>query len=382
MSGRNVLIGILVIALLVGGYVALGGAVPGATQATPTPGQSFNDMDNLVVASGTLLPVRRSNLSFRMAGLASAVPVKASDLVKEGDVLARLDTAELDAAVVQAKAGLAAAQAAVAELKAGPGKEDIAVAQAAVDSAKAQLARTKVGPTAEDLAIAKANLIRAEANLREAQFAYDGVRGMDIIGMLPESRALNFATQEYAVAKASYDLAARGPLAEDVRIAEAAVATAQAGLDRAKAPARPETVAAAQARADQAQAAVLQAQAALAGATLRAPFGGTVAEVNLNPGEAVGPGQAVITLGDVANLRLETNDLSETSVARVKVGQPVAVTFEALPGKSFKGTVLTIAPISSQRQGGTNYTVVVQVESLDPALRWGMTGNLEINTAK
>ena len=382
MTGRNVILGIVMLAVLAGGYVAMGGEVPGAAKGTPTPDLSYSQMDNLVVASGTLLPARRSNLSFRMAGLASAVAVKAGDLVKEGDVLARLDSAELDAAVAQAKAGLVAAQAAVAELKAGPSKEDIAVAQAAVDSAKAQLARAKVGPTSEELAIAKANLIRAESNLREAQFAYDGVRGMDIIGMLPESRALNLATQEYAVAKASHDLAARGPLAEDVRIAEAAVAAAQAGLDRAKAPARPESVATAQARADQAQAAVLQAQAALAGVTLKAPFAGTVAEVNLNPGEAVGPGQAVIILGDVANLRLETNDLSETSVARVKVGQPVAVTFEALPGKSFKGTVFSIAPISSQRQGGTNYTVVVQMESLDPSLRWGMTGNLEINTAK
>jgi HlyD family secretion protein len=317
-----------------------------------------------------------------MAGLASAVTVKAGDLVKEGDVLARLDSMELEAAVAQARAGLAAAQAAVAELKAGASKEDVAVAQAAVDSAKAQLARVKAGPTAEELAIARANLTRAESDLREAQAAYDGVRGMDIIGMLPESRALHLATQEYAVARANYDLVARGARAEDVRIAETAVAAAQAGLDRAKAAARPEAVAAAQARADQAQAAVQQSQATLAGATLTAPFAGTVAEVNLNPGEAVAPGQAVIILGDVAKLQLETNDLSETSVARVKVGQPVAVTFEALPGKPFKGTVVRIAPISSQRQGGTNYTVVVQMEGLDPALRWGMTGNIEINTAK
>lgn len=382
MTGRNVILGIVALVVLAGAYVALGGTLPGATGATPTPGLSYGDVENLVVASGTLLPVQRSNLSFRMAGMAKSVTAKAGDVVKEGDVLARLDTAELDAAVAQAKAGVATAQAALAELRAGPGREDIAVAQAAVDSAKAQLAKVQAGPTAEDLAIAKANLIRAEADLSQAQFAYDGVRGMDIVSMLPESRALHLATQEYAVAKANHDLVARGARAEDIRIAEAAVSAAQASLDRAKAAARPEAVSAAQARVDQAQAAVLQAQAALAGATLAAPFGGTVAEVNLNPGEAVAPGQVVIILGDVSSLRLETNDLSETNVARVKVGQAVAVTFEALPGKQFKGSVTRIAPISSQRQGGTNYTVIVQVEGLDPALRWGMTGNIEIDTAK
>ena len=92
------------------------------------------------------------------------------------------------------------------------------------------------------------------------------------------------------------------------------------------------------------------------------------------------PGVTVITLGDVSGLRLETDDLSESSIARVTVGQLVRVTFEALPGKTFQGKVTQIAPISTPKQGGTNYTVTVEFEKLDPALRWGMTGHIEINT--
>jgi HlyD family secretion protein len=142
-----------------------------------------------------------------------------------------------------------------------------------------------------------------------------------------------------------------------------------------KAGARPEEIAAAQARLD-------QAQAALSAASLVAPFAGTVAAVNVKEGEMVAPGVPVVTLGDLSNLRLETDDLSETNIARIKLGQSVAVTYEALPGKAFNGKITFIAPISSQKQGGTNYTTYIEFDQLDPTLRWGMTGHIEINAKR
>jgi multidrug efflux pump subunit AcrA (membrane-fusion protein) len=105
---------------------------------------------------------------------------------------------------------------------------------------------------------------------------------------------------------------------------------AQANLDRVKAGARPEEIAAAQARLD-------QAQAGLAAATLVAPFAGTVAAVNVKEGEMVAPEVPVVTLGDLSHLRLETDDLSETNIARINLGMPVSVTFEALPDKTAHG---------------------------------------------
>lgn len=380
MTKRTLTIGVAAVIVLGTLYLAMGGTIPGTVSTTPTPTAAFDSLEHLVVASGTLLPERRANLAFRMAGQVVALPVKAGDVVKHGDLLARLDAGELEAAVAQAKAGLAAAQATLADLRAGASREDIAVAQAAVDTAKAELARVSAGATAEEIAMAQAGLVRAEADLRDAQAAYDGVKGMSIIGMLPESRALHLATQEYAMAKARYDLVVKGATPQQVAVAEAAVAAAQAGLDRAKAPARPEAVAAAQAVVDQAQAALHQATAGLTAASLTAPFAGTVASVGVNLGETVAPGVAVITVGDLSAMRLETDDLSETSIGKVKAGQSVDVTFEALPGKMFKGKVTRIAPIATQKQGGTNYTVTIEVEGLDPSLRWGMTGHIEIDT--
>lgn len=379
MNRRNLVIGLVILAILVGGYYALSSGLSGGSQATPTPTTSLDDLDNIISASGTLLPVKRANLSFKIPGQVVQVAVKVGDNVKAGDVLIRLDTAELEAALAQAKAVAAMAQANLAQLQAGASKEDLAIAQANLETARAQLAKVRAGATAEEIAIAKATLERAEAALRDAQAAYDRVKGDEYVGLMPQSQALHLATMDYQIAQARYNQVVKGATAEDIRIAEAAVAAAQAALDRVKAGARPEEIAAAQARLEQAQAGVQQAQAALSAATLVAPFAGTVAAVNVNVGEAVAPGVPVLILGDLTHLRLETDDLSETNIARVKVGQSVTVNFEALPGQDFQGKVTQIAPIASQKQGGTNYMVTIEIANLDPELRWGMTGHVEIN---
>jgi HlyD family secretion protein len=83
----------------------------------------------------------------------------------------------------------------------------------------------------------------------------------------------------------------------------------------------------------------------------------------------------------MSNLHIETTDLSEVDVARVSLGQPVHVTFDALKGKTLIGRVTRIAPMSSATQGGVNYTVLVELDQLDPALRWGMTAFTDIQVS-
>ena len=365
MERRNISIGIFLFVVLGLAYVGLSNSGTLGNKPTPTPAVVLPDFENLVTASGTLLPVTRANLSFKVAGQAARVPAKPGDMVKAGDVLVVLDSSDLQASV-------AVAQAQLAQLKGGATKEEIAVAQAGVDNAIAQLAKVRASASAEEITIAKAGIDRATAALKDAQSQYDRVKDDPFVGMLPQSAALQSASQDYTVAQARYVQVTKGASVEDIKVAESAVAVAQSNLDRVKAGARPEEIAAAQARLD-------QAQAGLSAATLTAPFAGTIAAVNVKEGEMVSPGVSVITLGDLSTLRLETDDLSETNIARIKVGQPVAVTFEALPGKNFIGRVTYIAPISAQKSGGTNYTTYIELQSLDPALRWGMTGHIEIH---
>lgn len=369
MNPRNTIIGIGIIVILGLAYWTVGGgSAVLSPKATPTPNLALLDLENIVSASGTLVPVKRAQVAFQ--GLAPArvsrVLVQPGDVVKPGDPLITLHAAEEEAAVN-------AARAALAQLKAGATKEELAVAQANLDAAKAQLAKVRAGATPEELAIALAHLERAAAVLRDAQSQYDRIKDDPQRGMYPQSQTLHLATQEYRIAEARYRQLLKGALPEDVRVAEANVAIAQANLDRVKATARPEEIAAAQAKLD-------QATGALARLTLTAPFSGTIAAVHIKEGETITPGVAVITLGDLSHLRLETDDLSETNIARIQLGHSANVSFDALPGKIFKGKVTYIAPMASAKQGGTNYTLYIEFESLDPALRWGMTGHIEINT--
>ena len=366
MNARNLIIGIIVIAIIGGAFLATGGSELIAPKPTPTPITALNELDYIVTASGTLLPAKRANLGFANYGRVVRVAVKQGDQVKPGDVLARLDTTELEAAIVAARANLAV-------VRAGATKEEIAVAQATLANAQAQLAKARAPASPEEIAIARAALERAAFNLRDAQSQYDRVKNDPQVGMYPQSAALHLATQEYRTAEARYQQVAKGATAEDIRISETAVTVAQANLNRVQAGARAEEIAAAQARVD-------QSIAALNAATLVAPFAGTIVAVNVREGETVMPGVAIVTLGDLSALRLETDDLSETNIARVIENQNVDVTFEALPGKKFQCKVITIAPIASAKQGGTNYTVTIEIANLDRALRWGMTGYIEINT--
>ncbi len=365
MNIRNIGIALVVLVILAGGFIALGGGENFAPKPTPTPETALNEYDNLITASGTLVPAKRANLSFKMAGQVVQIPPKQGDVVKQGDALMRLDDAEL-------RAGVAVAQAQLDQLLAGATREQIAAAQAALEVAQAQLAKVRAGATAEDIAIAKATLDRAQAGLQDAQAAYDKIKDDPAAGMYPQAAAYQAAVQQLSIAQAGYQKVLKGATPEDIRIAEANVSAAQAEVKRVQAGARAEEIAAGQAR-------LSQAKAALVAATLVAPFDGTIAAINIKEGEMATPGVPVVTLGDLTGLRLETDDLSETNVGRVKIGQAVNVTFEALPSQTFVGKVTQIAPISSQKQGGTNYTVTIEFERLDPALRWGMTGHIEID---
>ena len=110
---------------------------------------------------------------------------------------------------------------------------------------------------------------------------------------------------------------------------------------------------------------------------LAAIYNGTVTEVNISEGEWVVPGQPILQIADLVHLRVETTDLNEIDTAQVVPGSKVTVTFDALVNEVIKGTVLSIAPKASSGSG-VNYTVIIELEELPKALRWGMTAFVDI----
>ena len=135
-----------------------------------------------------------------------------------------------------------------------------------------------------------------------------------------------------------------------------------------------------EARLAQAKVSVSQVEQQLREATVVAPFAGTVGMVSVRVGEIIAPGQQLITIGDLDTMRVETTDLDEIDIVQVSLGQEVAVTFDAFQDNVFAGTVVRVSPMAEPGTGGVNYTVVIELEDLDPALRWGMTAFVDIET--
>ena len=122
-----------------------------------------------------------------------------------------------------------------------------------------------------------------------------------------------------------------------------------------------------------------ETQSALEDATLVATFDGTVAQLDVDAGDTVAAGQPVVVLATLDRLQAVTKDLTELDVVRVKAGQAVAVSVDALPEDEFAGVVSEIALQPGDYRGDVVYAVTVDLtDAGDSPLRWGMTALVEI----
>jgi multidrug efflux pump subunit AcrA (membrane-fusion protein) len=197
------------------------------------------------------------------------------------------------------------------------------------------------------------------------------------------------AVREIAVHEGEEVQAGQTLMVLDAPELQASVAAAEAALRSAQAEAKywiyprnepPERRQVANAQLRLAEAALEAEKAALAGATARAPFDGTVVAVNATPGQFVQPGDLVIVLGDLTDLQLETTDLGEDNIARVKIGQTASVRFEAFQ-QEFRGEVVAIAPMGETSHGDILYKVTIDLDDPPAGLLWGMSADVEIQPA-
>lgn len=133
------------------------------------------------------------------------------------------------------------------------------------------------------------------------------------------------------------------------------------------------------AKADQAQAVLESAQANLAQTILIAPHDGTVTSIDVKPGELVQVDQSILTLARLDALQIETTDLSEHDIVRVKIGQNVNIYIEALD-VTVTGKVLRISPMAEMVGGDVVYPVTIQLIKQPAGLLWGMTAEVRIQT--
>lgn len=128
----------------------------------------------------------------------------------------------------------------------------------------------------------------------------------------------------------------------------------------------------------QAQAALEIAQATFAQTALAAPFDGTVAELNVAPGEFIQQGQVIITLAALDQWQIETTDLSERDITKVRVGDTANVFVDAL-NQNLTGKVIAISPVADAVGGDVVFKVTIELDRQINGLLWGMTAEVTIN---
>jgi RND family efflux transporter MFP subunit len=279
-------------------------------------------------ATGSLAGDEQTDVAPQTSGKVVAVGVDIGSYVRRGQMLVRLDDAELKLRVAQASAQVEQAKAAVrqAEEKIGlrPG-------QAFDPNRVAEVAAAKV-----TLDLAQKNLQRAEKLIESGD-----------------------------VSRSFYDeqRARRDQLKEQYEVALAQARQNYAGVDVART------------NVANAQAQLGLAQKNLQYAVIPAPIDGYVTERTADLGEYVSPQQKVATLVRTNPLRIRI-DIPEQAIPEVKVGQSVSITTSAWPDKNFEGRVARIAPnVTAQSR---TFTVEAQIENNGNALKPGQFATVRI----
>ncbi|HEX9077224.1 MAG TPA: efflux RND transporter periplasmic adaptor subunit [Anaerolineae bacterium] len=372
----------IVLALLVlGGVAAIVIAFSGPTTVAPLPPSRSAALPAAAVAAtsvravGTFASANQAALAFQMAGRVKTINVKEGDAVHAGDMLVSLDTTMLDLQVAQAQAALDTAQARLDQLK-NPAPSDLAAAQGQVASAQAGLAQLKT-PTRNDLLIAKADLDMAQAALNQAQAAYDRAGGASnpYIAMLPQSLALQQASDVFLKAQAVYN-ARTNPSDAQLKQAQALVDQAQAQLNRLANPS-PNDVKTAQAGVAQAQAALDLAKQNVGNARIVAPFDGTVVWLGPHLGESAAPNAPMVTLADLSRMQVQIG-VDENTLAQLKPGQTATITADALPGQTFTGHISKIGLLATTTAGIISLPVTIDVDATNTPSAPGLSATVEI----
>lgn len=340
--GRWAAAGIVLLAAGFGGYRLIN-PVPRVAVVTVSrvyPSQTFTALN----ASGYVVAQRKAAVASKGTGRLVWLGVEEGSVVKEGQVIARLESADLDAVTEQTRAALAAAR---ANLETSRAQRDAAAA--ARDNARAQREGARSG-----LEQGQAEVDDAAANLERERALFAGGMTAKVALDAAETRRRKAEAARAAAGHAlegarNAALAAEGSLAA----AESAVISAGHAVGSAEA--------------------VLHGARINAGYTeIRAPFDGVVLTKSADIGDMITPvgaaanaRAAVVTIADLASLLVEA-DVSETSLPKVRVGQPCEVQLDSIPDARFPAVVHMIVPTADRAKG--TVLVKVRLAALDPRI--------------
>ncbi len=217
--------------------------------------------------------------------------------------------------------------------------QSVVSAQSDLTTAQSNLKAAAAGPSTVTVSVNEAAVLVAQAALKDAQTNLNDVQN---------------------------------PTATTIAVAKATLSDAQDTLAKLTNPDPTDVV--------NAQAKVAAAQDAVDAYTLKAPVDGEVLAVNFQPGDMASTSGAAVTLGNRDHIRVEVA-VDESDVGKIKVGNPVTITMDALTDVALPATVTWVNPTGTTTSGLVKYTVQVDSTKTDPQVLLGMSATAQIVTS-
>ena len=317
-----------------------------------------------ITASGKVVPVQSVNISPKNPGVLSQLYVEQGDRIQKGQILARMDSASIEAQRSQYRANLAQIQAQLAEARAGSRPQEIAQAKARLAQAQAQLAAARAGNRPQEIAqsqsqvdAAQAKAIYTSEQVKRYQYLYkQGAENKQLLDQaISEDKTAKASLEEI---KKRLSLLQSGTRTEEIDQRQAAVASAEAQLKGV--------------------------QVQLEDTIIRAPLSGIVTQKYAEPGAFVTPTTSASTSASATSSSIVAvarglevlAQVPEADIGRIKQGQQVEIVADAYPDQVFKGHVRLIAPEAVVEQGVTSFQVRVALDTGTDKLRSGLNVDL------
>jgi HlyD family secretion protein len=313
---------------------------------------------NSIQVSGNL-ELTLVDISFKTAGRMIELNVREGDTVKKGEVIARLDAAQLEQQKMRDVAAIASAQSAYDQLRTtiefqqATIDSDISTRHAEVAQAQAHLDELNAGSRTEEVQQADSSVNEARAQVDLARADWDRAQTLykdqDISTSQYDQARTKFSAANAVLAQAQQRaaLVKEGPRKEEIAGARAQLARAQAAVGTAEANRielrrKQEELVARRAEIDRARAQVGITEAQLNDTIITSPIDGVVLVKSAEPGEVIAAGTTIVRIGEVDHPWLRAY-VGETDLGRLKLGAPVKLTTDSYPGKTYHGTVSFIA---------------------------------------
>lgn len=346
---------------------------------------------NVIRISGNI-EVTDSDVSFKIAGRVLDRLVSEGEMVREGQIIARLESQDLSNEVAIWKAEVQGTESELAELRAGSRLEEIDGSRAAMEKAQSDLDELLAGSRPEEIAAAEATVELARAsmeNLKVEMNRYKKLFDEEVVSAEKYDKARTDYKMALAQVKQTEEmlhLARKGPRKENIEQARAALRGAREKFKMVKKGPRAEKIDQASAKLAKAKASLSLAKTKLSYAEVVSPLTGVVISENIEAGEYVVPGTPIVTVGDLVNVWVR-GYVDEEDLGRVKVGLNAQVTTDTYPEKVYEGTVSFISskaeftPKSVQTQKERVklvYRIKVEIRNTNMELKPGMPVDVNI----